>query len=150
MRHKFLERHILLRTEQQRENALALIPNLPLDDKSPIEIIIREATKTRGPDANALMWVGPLADIANQAWVQGRLFAAEVWHEHFKRKYLPEEYDAELTKHGYRKWDYMPSGERVLVGSTTQLTKKGFAQYLEQVQADGASMGVRFMERIAA
>jgi hypothetical protein len=32
----------------------------------------------------------------------------------------------------------MPSGERVLIGSTTQLTVRGFAQYLTRVEAYGA------------
>lgn len=44
----------------------------------------------------------------------------------------------------YKKWDYMPNGERVLVGSTTDLSKYGFGQYLEQIYANGASLGVMF------
>jgi len=137
----------MLRTVQQRGIVMALLPNLPLDEANPIEVIIREPVKARGMDQNALMWVGPLADIAAQAWVDGRQFSADVWHEHFKREYLPEEFDPELTKEGYRKWDYTPAGERVLVGSTTQLTKRGFSQYLEQIEADGAGMGVQFGAR---
>lgn len=147
MRQKFLTRQILLRSDQQRAIVMALLPNLPLDEHEPLEVIIREPVKARGLDANALMWVGPLADIAAQAWVQGRQFSAEVWHEHFKREHLPEEFDPELTKDGYRKWDYTPTGERVLIGSTTQLTKRGFSQYLEQIEAEGAVMGVQFGAR---
>jgi len=146
-RQKFPTRQIMLRTVQQRGIVMALLPNLPLDEANPIEVIIREPVKARGMDQNALMWVGPLADIAAQAWVDGRQFSADVWHEHFKREYLPEEFDPELTKEGYRKWDYTPAGERVLVGSTTQLTKRGFSQYLEQIEADGAGMGVQFGAR---
>lgn len=147
MRPKFQTRQVFLRTEQQRDLVAALLPNLPLDEENPLEVIIREPVKARGLDANALMWVGPLADIAAQAWVQGRQFSAEVWHEHFKREHLPEEFDPELTKDGYRKWDYTPTGERVLIGSTTQLTKRGFSLYLEQIEADGAGMGVQFGAR---
>jgi hypothetical protein len=143
-RQKFEQRKILLRAELQRQGAIALINNLPLDADKPLEIVVREEVKGRKLDQNALMWVGPLADIAEQAWVEGRQFSAEVWHEHFKRAYLPEEIDPELCKEGYRKWDYTPAGERVLVGSTTDLTVKGFAQYLTQVEADGANMGVQF------
>lgn len=148
-RQKFTTRQILLRTGQQLDIVMALLPNLPLDDENPLEVLIREPVKARGMDQNALMWVGPLADIAAQAWVQGRQFSADVWHEHFKREYLPEE-DAEnlheLVKDPFkwRKWDYTPTGERVLIGSTTQLTKRGFALYLQQVEADGAGMGVQF------
>ncbi len=146
-RQKFPTRQIMLRTVQQRGIVMALLPNLPLDEANPLEVIIREPVKARGPDQNSLMWAGPLADIAAQAWVDGRQFSAEVWHEHFKREYLPEEFDPELTKEGYRKWDYTPAGERVLIGSTTQLTKRGFSQYLEQIEADGAGMGVQFGAR---
>lgn len=147
MRPKFQTRQILLRSVQQRGILMALIPNLPLDEENPLEVLIREPVKARGLDQNALMWVGPLADIAAQAWVDGRQYSAEVWHEHFKRLYLPEEFDQELTKDGYRKWDYTPAGDRVLIGSTTQLTKRGFALYLQQVEAEGAGMGVMFGAR---
>ena len=146
-RQKFPTRQIFLRSVQQRGIVMALLPNLPLDEESPLEVVIREPVKARGLDQNSLMWVGPLASIAAQAWVQGRQFSAEVWHEHYKREYLPEEFDPELTKDGYRKWDVTPAGERVLIGSTTQLTKKGFGQYLEQIEADGAGMGVQFSAR---
>ncbi len=143
-RPKFETRTIYLRAPLQRDSLLALIPHLPLDAERPLEVLIREQVKARKPDANALMWAGPLKDIAEQAWVQGRQFSAEVWHEHFKEQYLPEEFDPELCRDGYRKWDYTPAGKRVLVGSTTQLTSKGFSQHLEQVFAEGASMGVEF------
>lgn len=147
-RAKFETRKIRLVGELQLRNALALLPNLPLDAEYPLELVIREEAKARKPDQNALMWVGPLADIAAQAWVNGRQFSDEVWHMHFKTLYLPEVFDPELCKEGYRKWDWSPSGAKVLVGSTTQLTVRGFAQYLEQVYADGAGMGVEF--RVAA
>ncbi|SRR6266404_5091220 len=143
-REKFITRPILLRFEQQRESAISLIRSLPLDAENPIEVVVREMVKVRGLDANARMWVGPLADISEQGYVNGRTYSCEVWHEHFKREYLPEEFDPELCKEIYRKWDFTPSGERVLIGSTTQLTVKGFAQYLTQVEAFGASIGVQF------
>lgn len=143
-RQKFEQRKIMLRSSIQRDTLQALVANLPLDDKNPLEVIVREEVKPRRPDQNALMWVGPLKDIAEQAYVQGRTFSAEVWHEHFKELYLPEEADPELTKDGYRKYDFTPAGKRVLVGSTTELTVKGFAQYLEQVIAFGAALGVLF------
>lgn len=143
----FATRRFILVGEYQRDAAIALLTNVPLG----LEVLIRKPVKVRGMDQNALYWVGPLADIAAQAWVAGRQYSAEVWHEQFKRAYLPEEYDEELTKEGYRKWDITPNGDRVLIGSTTQLTKKGFSQYLTQVEADGAGLGVQFgVRRIAA
>ena len=128
-----------------RESAIAALRNAPLDADKPLECVIREEVKERKLDQNALMWVGPLADIAEQGYVNGRTYAADVWHEFFKREYLPEEFDPALCKEGYRKWDYMPDGSRVMVGSTTQLTVKGFAQYLTKVEAYARiELGVQF------
>ena len=143
-RQPFTTRTIYLRTDAQRETLRALVDNLPADSTKPLEIVIREEQKRRKLDQNAAMWAGPLRDIAEQAYVGGRSYTAEVWHEHFKEQFLPEEFDAELCKEGYRKWDYTPAGKRVLIGSTTQLTVKGFALYLTQVEAFGANLGVQF------
>ncbi|SRR6266404_1850100 len=143
-REKFTTRPILLRAETQRKIAILLINSLPLDADNPIEVVVREMVKARKPDQNSHMWAGPLADIEEQGYVNGRTYSAEVWHEHLKREYLPEEFDPDLCKEGYRKWDYTPAGDRVLIGSTTKLTIKGFAQYLTQVEAFGASIGVQF------
>lgn len=134
-REKFPTRTVLLRTEAQRNAAITAIRNAPLDESKPLEVVIREQQKVRGLDANARMWAGPLRDIASQAYVNGRTYSAEVWHSHFKREFLPEEYDETLCKEGYRKWDTDPGGNRVLVGSTTQLTKRGFALYLQKLEA---------------
>ena len=147
MRAQYKTRTIRLVGQQQKDVALAAIENAPIDPDKPLEVVIREEKKTRRPDQNEAMWAGPLRDIAEQAWVEGRLFTAPVWHEHFKEKYLPEDDDEELpilAKDGYHKWDYTPSGRRVLIGSTTQLTVKGFARYMHMLEADGAGMGVVF------
>ena len=139
-REKFKTRSITLTGDQQREIARAAILNAP----DGVEVVIRELVKVRGLDQNSRMWVGPLKDIASQAWYNGRQYSDLVWHDTYKRLYLPEEFDPEQTKDGYRKWDFDRDGTPVLVGSTTQLTKRGFAIYLEQIYADGAQMGVQF------
>ena len=141
----YVTRKFRLLAEAQRESAIAAIRNAPLDPDKPLECLLREEVKERKPDQNALMWAGPMVDIAEQGYVDGRTFTAEVWHEHFKREYLPEEYDPTLCKEGYRKWDYTPKGERVLVGSTTDLTVRGFALYLQQIEAYArVELGVQF------
>lgn len=146
-RPKFEQRRIRLVGAQQLTTALALLPNLPLDAAKPLEILIREEVKGRKLDQNALMWAGPLRDIAEQCWIDGRQHSAEVWHEYFKAEFLPEEFDPDLCKtEHYRKWDFDPAGRRVLVGSTTMLTIKGMAQYITQIHAFGGSMGVEFHE----
>lgn len=146
-RPKFEQRKIRLVGQQQLATALALLPNLPIDPTKPLELLIREEVKGRKLDQNALMWVGPLKDIAEQCWIDGRSYSDNIWHEYFKEQFLPEEFDQELCKsEQYRKWDESPGGRRLLVGSSTDLTIKGFAQYLDQIHAFGGSMGVEFHE----
>ncbi len=150
----FQSRTIRLVGPEQLRTALTLISNLPLG--AGLELVARKERKVRGLPANARMWVGPLKDIAQQAWVDGRRYTEEVWHEYLKELFLPEDDDPEielLAKEGYRKWDYRPDGKRVLVGSTTDLLKRGFALYVQQVEAYGATEhGVEFhaYERMAA
>lgn len=152
----FKTRTIRLIGQSQRDIAIAAVANAPLDPDKPLELVLREERKIRKPDQNSAMWSGPLRDIAEQAWVQGRQYADVTWHEYFKEKYLPEDDDpdiAELAKEGYRKYDIDPDGNRRLIGSTTQLLVRGMALYMTQVEAHGASLGVQFHaapERIAA
>lgn len=148
-RQKFTERKIVICGELQRETAVNAIRNMPVYVTSDaLEVVIREQVKLRKLTQNDLMWVGPLKCIAEQGWVEGRKYSADVWHEHFKTEHLPDEDDLEFdpthVKDGYRKWDVTPGGKRVLVGSTTQLTVKGFSVYLEKMHADGANIGVQF------
>lgn len=143
-RPEFKTRKFLLRGEQQRQLLANALQHLPLDETHPLEVVIREEVKARTLDQNAAMWSGPLRDISEQAYVDGRSFSADAWNYHFKVLFLPEEFDPAQCKEGYCKWDYTPSGERVLVGSTTQLTVRGFAIYLQQVEAYGANLGVLF------
>ena len=159
-RQRFTERKIVLLSAVQLATALALLPNLPLDPAYPLEVVVRERVKGRKLDQNALYWAGPLRDIADQAWLDGKQFTAETWAHFFKREFLPEDELVPdggvpavlvnrpivegLSKDKYAKWDFTPDGERILVGSSTQLTIRGFALYLEQVIAFGASLGVQF------
>ncbi len=103
--------------------------------------------KKRTNKQNELLWAGPLRDYAEQFFVNGLCYSEKVWHEHLKREFLPEEETPGLTKAGYTKWEYTPSGERVLVGSTGDLTTKGFSDYIEKIYAEGAKAGIRFSEK---
>jgi len=146
-------RIIILVGQPQKDLAKAAIDNLPTDPQ--MEVVIRPVTKARSLDQNALMWSGPLRDIEQQAWVEGRQYSAEVWAEYFKRQYLPDENVMPVEQlslrvknaETYHKWAIDPGGNRVLIGSTTQLTQFGFSEYLQQVEAHGASLGVLFSSR---
>ena len=158
-RERFTTRKVLLVGEIQHETATRILATVPLDRERPLEFLIREQKKQRSPDQNAAMWAGPLNDIAKQAWIDvidadgvvtgRRLYRAEMWHELFKREYLPEDDDPEielLVMDGYQKWDYDPVGNRVLIGSTRKLTPMGMGRYMTELEAFGASKGVRFHE----
>lgn len=143
-RKKFATRKIVVYSASQIDVAVTIIRGMPVDPANPLEIRIGERMTTRNNDQNALMWAGPLRDISEQVWPDGVQYSAETWHEHFKREFLPEEADIDLTKEGYQKWVYLPSGERILKASTGDLTTKGFSLYLEQIYAFGSQHGVRF------
>ena len=146
----FQQRTFRLADREVVRRMVALIENIPVDAVRPLEVVIREEKRKRSLDQNALYWAGPLRDIAEQAWVQGRQYSADVWHEHFKREFLPDpdraDCDQSHVKDGFRKWCTTPGGLSVLLGSTTGLTVRGMASYLEQVYAYGASLGVQFSE----
>ena len=146
MRADYLPKVIRLVGKLQADTAITAIQNAPIDLERPIEVIIREEQKGRSLSANALMWAGPLNDIANQAWVHGRQYSALIWHEYFKEKFLPDLPDPKQVKEGYKKYEETPDGRGVLVGSTNKLTKYGFNLYIENIYAYGADLGVRFSE----
>ena len=146
MRTEYLTKTIRLIGKLQIDTAINAIQNAPIDSDKPLEVIIREEQKGRSLSANALMWAGPLNDIASQAWVHGKQYSALIWHEYFKEKFLPDFPDLTQVKEGYRKYEETPDGRRVLIGSTQKLTKNGFSLYMEQIYAYGAELGVRFSE----
>jgi hypothetical protein len=123
---------------------MTILLGVPLDEHRPLQFIVREQEVSRNKSQNALMWAGPLSDIEQQLLVGKRRYSAEVWHHQFKIEFLPEEAIPGKTKDTYRKWDYTPSGERFLVGSTSDLLVDGFTDYLEQIYAFGAEHGVEF------
>lgn len=143
----FKTRNIIIVDDQRRTIAVAAVTNAPLG----IEVVLRAPVKVRKLDQNAKYWSGPLKDISEQAWVDGRQFSKEVWHEYFKDLYLPTELDKNIVKlvknpDSYKKWSAGIDGRSVLVGSTTDLTVFGFSQFLEHVYAFGAGLGVMFYE----
>jgi hypothetical protein len=146
MRTEYLTKTIRLIGQLQKETAINSIQNAPIDNEHPIEVVIRDEKKVRSCEANARMWAGTLNDIAKQAWVNGKQYSSLIWHEYFKEQFLPEHATPELTKEGYRKYDETPDGKRILIGSTSKLTRKGFSEYLMQVEAHGANLGVQFSE----
>jgi hypothetical protein len=75
---------------------------------------------------------GVLAQIAEQATVNGRLYSAEVWHEQFKRQFI-----------GYKE---LPNGQ--IVGeSSAGLSTAEFCEFCDKVEAHAATeLGVVFYD----
>jgi len=144
-RPKYQQRIILLTSDLSIESAIQVLRNAPRDQINPLEFVLREKVKLRKPTQNDLMWAGPLKDIEEQGWLAGQSFHAKVWHEYFKELFLPEQAEEGITKEGYVKWGLNPKGERIVIGSTTDLTTGGFSIYLEKLYAYGANeLNVKF------
>lgn len=88
----------------------------------------RATDKQRG-----LIWIVN-EQIASQAWVAGRRFAAEIWHEQLKRDHLPEE-----TRKGVKKWRVLPDGTRELFMSTEDLDRSEKSEYIDRCIAYAAA-----------
>lgn len=140
-RQKFATRKVLLRTAMQVNSLMAIIPNLPLDEDHPLEVLIREEVKGRGLDANGYYWLR-LGEIAGQAWFNGRQYIADVWHDYSKRHLMQE---TVTLKDGTvrSKWIEAPDGTLTVI-STTLLERGCFAEYTTIVEAFGAGLGVLF------
>lgn len=146
---KFTQRVIRLVGDIQKQTAIAMLNNLPLGHG--LEIVARETPKARSLDQNNLLWM-VLTEISEQVWADSRQFSAECWHVYAKNLWLPngdETNIAELVKDParYQKWSVLPDGSRTLTGSTTDLTKYGFSNYMEQLYSFASERGVSFAAR---
>lgn len=134
-----LPRTFVISEDKYRDSCLSFIKNIPANGT--LEVVVRNKSKARGVDHNAYYWKR-LTEIAEQAHVNGRKFSKEVFHEHCRQTIMPE---IVTLKNGevVSKWLETPSGSATVI-STSLLSKKSFAEYVEAVEAFGADLGVRF------
>ena len=83
----------------------------------PLGVLVAEHEAKRSNPQNRLLWA-VLNEIAANAWVDGKQYSAEAWHEHFKRQFIGVE--------------ETPGGGRVGI-STTTLDVAAFSEYIERV-----------------
>ncbi|WP_369050490.1 recombination protein NinB [Burkholderia gladioli] len=104
------------------------------DRGEPLRVIVTAEERQRNAAQNRLYWGAILRSIAEQAWVDGRQFDKDAWHEYFARLYGVAD---ELT---------LPNGEIILRRkSTSQMSVGEFSTYLNQIQAYAANtLGVEF------
>ena len=140
-REKFVQRSFRLVGETALKTLMALLPNLPLDDERPLQVLVREEPKVRGLDQNGLYWLR-LGEVADQAWLNKRQYNSDCWHDYARRNLMPETI---TTKDGEvrSKWIEAPDGKLTVI-STTQLERACFAEYTTIVEVFGAGLGVEF------
>lgn len=104
------------------------------DRERPLRVIITEEEAKRRLEQNRFYWGAVITTISEQAWIGGRQFCKDAWHEFYARKYGPCE---DIT---------LPDGEVVMRRlSTSDMKVSEFAEYVEKVQADAAmELGVEF------
>jgi hypothetical protein len=100
----------------------------------PLRLIVTAEERQRNQQQNRFYFGAVLKQISEQAWVDGKQYDKDTWHEYFARKYGILD---ELT---------LPDGEIITRRkSTTQMSVGEFSEYLNQVQAyAGETLGVCF------
>ena len=96
-------------------------------------LVLSVKKEKRSVPQNRRYWGrGVLAQIAEQAAVNGKLYTSEVWHEQFKRQFIGVE--------------ELPNGQ-VIGKSSTGLNKAEFSDFCTQVEAFAAQeLGVVFYD----
>lgn len=132
-----LYREFQLRSPSTWTNVLAFVKanaKACLEKGEPLRVIVTSDEKKRNGQQNRFYWAVALRDISEQAWIDGKQFDKDAWHEYFSRKFGVCE---DLT---------LPDGEIITRRkSTTQMTVGEFSTYVNQVQAWAANhLGVEF------
>ena len=101
--------------------------------EKPLRVVVTEDKSKRSNEQNKLLWKR-LGEVSQQAMPRGQRFSDEVWHEYLKRELLPEE-----CAKGVNKWDYLPTGEKVLKMGTPDLNVEEMTTYLDKLAAHVAT-----------
>lgn len=104
------------------------------DNGNPLRLIVTSDEKKRNAEQNKRYWGHVLKSIAEQAWVSGKQFDKDTWHEYLARRF------------GICEDVTLPDGEIIQRRkSTTLMTVGEFADYMTQVEVYAASeLGVEF------
>lgn len=104
------------------------------DAGTPLRLIATTSEAKRNSEQNKRYWGHVLKTIAATAWVDGKQFPADTWHEFFARKF------------GICEDVTLPGGEVISRRrSTTEMTVGEFTEYMTEVEAHAMShLGVTF------
>jgi hypothetical protein len=128
------ERVIRLENEADRSRAILFLSRLLLAVKPQWEIVIRRVSNKRSAVQNRRYWA-VLREISEQFYFEGKRYDSDLWHEHFKRRFIgSEEYE-------------LPGGKIEERGfSTTDLNTTEFAEYMTMIEVYASEHGVLFQE----
>jgi len=98
---------------------------------APMHVEITDAKAKRSSQANRYYW-RLLNQVAEEGWVEGRQYSAEVWHELFKRRFIG--------------CIDMPNGQ-TMAESSAKLNISEFSAYTMRVEQFAASeLGITLIE----
>lgn len=117
-----LSRRFVIYGQEQAQQLLAFVKanaKAMAEQGRPLAVTVEEHKAKRSPAQNRRYWC-LLRGIAEAAYVGGKQFSDEAWHEFFKRKFIGLE--------------ELPGGSNAGI-STTTLDVAGFGAYMEQIEA---------------
>ena len=103
------------------------------DTGSGYELVLRPLKSKRSIDQNKRYWK-LLMELADIAWIDGRQYSKEAWHEHLRREFIGCE--------------DLPGGGVIGI-STTTLSVQEFGDYMIRIEAWAAGEGWPLMEEAA-
>jgi len=110
-----------------------LVQGLMRDTGSGYELVLRPLKSKRSIDQNKRYWK-LLMELADVAWIDGRQYSKEAWHEHLRREFIGCE--------------DLPGGGVIGI-STTTLSVQEFGDYMIRIEAWAAGEGWPLMEEAA-
>jgi hypothetical protein len=119
-------RVFVLRGEQQAQSLWAFLRQnwqAMADANKPLSVTVAEHKSKRSGEQNKRYWA-VLNEIAEQAWVAGKQFSSDAWHEYMKRKFIGAE--------------DLPGGGQIGI-STTALSVAEFSDYTTKIEAYAAT-----------
>lgn len=101
---------------------------------TPLHLIVSNQEENRRAIQNKFYWSVVVRSIASQAWIEGRQFSADAWHEQLARMF------------GICVEVRLPNGEMIVKRlSTTEMKVREFSQYIEECMAyAGTELGIKF------
>jgi len=117
--------------------AHALIQGLMREAATGYELVLRPLKSKRSIDQNRRYWA-LLRELSAVAWIDGRQFSDQVWHEYFRKALIGCD---EI---------HMPDGTTELRGiSTTTLSVEQFGDYMTRIEQWAAEQGWPLMVEAA-